>query len=82
MLVIFLWVVWLFPNSHEMLAAHEPALEYARDPAKVPHAPTPRWLGWLLQWRANLVWALVLAGLMVGAVLGLSRASEFIYWQF
>jgi len=82
MAVLFLGVVWLFPNSHELLAAHQPALEYAQDPPKVALAPTPRRLGRWLTWRPNLVWALLLAALMVSGILNMSRPSEFIYWQF
>jgi hypothetical protein len=75
-------VVWFFPNSHEMLASHQPALEYARDPSKVGLAPTPRWLGRLLTWQPNAVWAVLLAALMVWSMLNMSRPTEFIYWQF
>jgi D-alanyl-lipoteichoic acid acyltransferase DltB (MBOAT superfamily) len=82
MVVLFIVVVWVFPNSHEILASHEPALEYARDPSRVGLAPTPRWLGRWLTWQPNLLWALVLAALMVAGVLNLSRPSDFIYWQF
>jgi hypothetical protein len=82
MVALFLGVVWVFPNSQEVLAAHKPALEYAYDPPGVPLAPTPRRLGRLLTWQPNLLWALALAALMVSGVLNLSRPTEFIYWQF
>jgi D-alanyl-lipoteichoic acid acyltransferase DltB (MBOAT superfamily) len=82
MLALFLGVVWLFPNSHEVLAAHQPALEYAHNPPRVSLAPTPRWLSRWLTWQPNLLWALVLAALMVSGVINLSRPTEFIYWQF
>jgi hypothetical protein len=82
MVVLFLVVVWVFPNSHEVLARHAPALEYAKDPPRVNLAPTPRRLGRFLTWQPNLLWALALAGLMVAGVLNLSRPTEFIYWQF
>jgi D-alanyl-lipoteichoic acid acyltransferase DltB (MBOAT superfamily) len=82
MIVLFLVVVWIFPNSHEVLAAHSPALEYAHDPPKVNLAPTPRPLSRLLGWRPNLVWAFLLAALMVAGILNLSRPTDFIYWQF
>jgi hypothetical protein len=82
LVVFFLGVVWLFPNSHEILAAHKPALEYARDPAGVGLAPTPKWIGARLAWQPNVAWALLLAAIMVSAILNLSRPSEFIYWQF
>jgi D-alanyl-lipoteichoic acid acyltransferase DltB (MBOAT superfamily) len=80
--LVFLAVVWVFPNSHEILAGHKPALEYAQEPSQVSLAPTPRWLGKWLAWRPTLPWALVLALLMVWSVLSLSQPSEFIYWQF
>ena len=82
MVVLFLVVVWVFPNSHEVLAGHSPALEYAQDPPKVNLAPTPRWLGRLLTWRPTLLWAFLLAALMVAGILNLSRPTDFIYWQF
>jgi hypothetical protein len=80
--LVFLAVVWLFPNSHEILAEHKPALEYTKEPVQVSLAPTPRWLGERLTWRPTLPWALVLTALMVWSVLSLSQPSEFIYWQF
>jgi len=80
--VLFLVVVWVFPNSHELLATHTPALEYTQDPPRVNLAPTPRRLGRLLTWQPNLLWGLVLAALMVAGILNLSRPSDFIYWQF
>lgn len=82
MVAIFLFVVWFFPNSHEILAAHKPALEYDQDPPRVSLAPTLPWLGRLLKWQPNLLWALILAALMVCGILNLSRPTEFIYWQF
>jgi hypothetical protein len=82
MVALFLGVVWLFPNSYEVLAAHQPALEYASDPPGVSLAPTPRRLGRLLTWQPNLLWAIALAALMITGVLNLSRPTEFIYWQF
>jgi len=81
-LVLFLAVVWVFPNTHEMLAAHQPTLEYQRGTGEAFLAPTPFWLRRLLTWRPNLLWSLALAALLVWAILNLSRPSEFIYWQF
>lgn len=81
-IVLFLAVVWLMPNSHEILAVYKPALEYIRVPRKVCLAPTPRWLGSLLAWRPGWPWAVGAAALMVWSMLNLFRPSEFIYWQF
>jgi len=75
-------VVWFLPNTHEMLACYQPALEYTAGTDKVGLAPTPAWLGRRLEWHPTVGWALVLAALMVASILGLSRVSEFIYWQF
>jgi D-alanyl-lipoteichoic acid acyltransferase DltB (MBOAT superfamily) len=82
MAVLFLTVVWILPNSHELLAAHQPALEYAGGPGKVQLAPTPRRLGRWLAWEPNPLWALGLAALIVIGIVNLSRHTEFIYWQF
>ena len=41
--------------------------------------PTPRAR---LAWRPRPIWALVMVVLAVGSIIGLSRVSEFIYWQF
>lgn len=80
-IVPLLAVVWFLPNTHQLLGRFEPTLEYAQ--GKAP--PVPRWtLGvsahGALQWRPYVAW--VLAILLISSVLGLSRISEFIYWQF
>ena len=80
--VVMMLVVWFFPNSHEMLARYQPALEYTAGPGKVSHAPTPEWLNRRLEWHPTVAWALWLAALMAASLVCLSRPSEFIYWQF
>ena len=79
---VILPAAWIFPNSHEMLARFQPALEYMAGPSKVGLAPTPAWLGNRLQWQPTVGWALWMALLMIISMLCLSRPSEFIYWQF
>jgi putative copper export protein len=77
-----LLVVWLLPNSHQLLARFEPTLEYAnRQMAEAQFNAIPNWTRWLV-WRTRVAWALGIAVLAVFSVLGLSRVSEFIYWQF
>lgn len=61
-------VVWFAPNSQQLLAAWEPAL----DPVS-----GSRW-----QWQPTSAWALAVAGLFTLAVLHLSQVTEFIYFQF
>jgi alginate O-acetyltransferase complex protein AlgI len=82
--VPLLFVVWFLPNTHQLLGRFEPTLEYAegKTPAK------SRWTlgapassqGGAFVWRPYVAW--VLAALAISSVLGLSRVSEFIYWQF
>jgi len=84
-IVPMLFVVWFLPNTHQMLARFEPTLEYAE--GKMP--PTSGWRfpfrrkdGGALLWTPRLAWALGVTALLVASVLGLSRITEFIYWQF
>ena len=77
---VLLPFVWLLPNSHQLLARFQPTLEYlAEDRGALQNEK--RWFGRFL-WRPRPAWALAIAALMVISVLGLSRVSEFIYWQF
>lgn len=71
----WLWIgglcllVWLAPNSQQLLARFRPALE--------PVTPSP-WLGW----RPNLWWMGAVAGLLFFALTRMDRHSEFLYYQF
>jgi D-alanyl-lipoteichoic acid acyltransferase DltB (MBOAT superfamily) len=79
---VLLLLVWFFPNSNQLLARFEPTLEYSgggRSDARLPSAPA--WAGFL-QWRPRRAWMWGVGALIVGSILGLSRISEFIYWQF
>jgi D-alanyl-lipoteichoic acid acyltransferase DltB (MBOAT superfamily) len=79
---VLLLVVWLLPNSHQLLARFEPTLEYAnKDRADAQLGAIPPWARRFV-WKPRPAWALCLAALTVGSILGLSRVSEFIYWQF
>ncbi|HEX9395546.1 MAG TPA: MBOAT family protein [Burkholderiales bacterium] len=76
--LLLLALVWLAPNSWEIFRAREPALlpksfELASEPVRAP------WLAW----RPSPAWALAVAALACGALLGmLSGRSEFLYYQF
>jgi alginate O-acetyltransferase complex protein AlgI len=79
---VLLLVVWLLPNSHQLLARFEPTLEYAdKKQADAQFGSIPSWARSLV-WKPRLAWALCLAALTITSILGLSRVSEFIYWQF
>jgi alginate O-acetyltransferase complex protein AlgI len=61
-------IVWLAPNTQQLLAKHEPALHEVA-PGRVSWQPTARW-------------ALIVAVIFVLSVLHLSQITEFIYFQF
>jgi alginate O-acetyltransferase complex protein AlgI len=72
-IAVLLAVVWWAPNSQQILARFDPALN-----------PVPLLSGGRgrLAWQPNAAWAAATAGVFVLAVLHLSRISEFIYFQF
>jgi len=69
--IVVVWaIVWLAPNSQQILAAHRPALE------NVTYAGMLRWQPtriWLMCIAAGLLWALTEIG---------GKVSEFLYFQF
>ncbi|MFZ5524131.1 MAG: MBOAT family O-acyltransferase [Pseudomonadota bacterium] len=66
-----LLIVWLAPNTQQMLAAYRPALNLLAD-------SKPKWL----QWQPNHAW--LAAGVLcsVYATISITKISEFIYFQF
>ncbi|RLM49113.1 hypothetical protein DVK02_18065, partial [Halobellus sp. Atlit-31R] len=84
-----IWIVALFliatmmPNSLEIMQRYQPAL-YFEPKAKLPVEATPSDMSMgrplVLTW--NTRWAFVMAALFIFGTLGLSRPSEFLYWQF
>lgn len=83
-----LWIVALFliailmPNSLEMMQRFAPALYF--EPAKRPAGTEarPAWRPAMLTVAWNARWAVLIAAFFVFGALGLSRPSEFLYWQF
>ena len=65
-------LVWLLPNTQQLMADYEPALEVYKDNDRSP----------ALRWRPTTLWAALLAGAGVLAILGLTSVSEFLYFQF
>jgi alginate O-acetyltransferase complex protein AlgI len=73
--LVLSWIaVWVLPNTQELLARFEPALNY-HAPIERSHAP------WMF-WRPSPIWAVAFASLAIYALTQTSRVSEFIYWQF
>ena len=75
------WIVGLllisvaFPNTQQLMRRYRPAFETYQGEIKRLNY---RWL----EWRPTRLWALFTAALFVLAVLGLTRVSEFLYFQF
>jgi D-alanyl-lipoteichoic acid acyltransferase DltB (MBOAT superfamily) len=67
---ILLLVVWLAPNTQQIMAAAKPALGVLKE------APSR------IQWQVSAPWALLTAGLLLAVIVNLGRHSEFLYFQF
>jgi hypothetical protein len=66
-------VATLLPNSLQIMARYEPALEVGQRSAAAPARFT---------WRPTFSWALAVSVVAAAAILRLSAESEFLYWQF
>ncbi|HQP25516.1 MAG TPA: hypothetical protein PLP16_10135, partial [Smithellaceae bacterium] len=75
-IALALLIVWLAPNVQQMMDLCAPYLNILGKGKKLP---APR--AWLT-WRPSLRWAIVLILCAMASVLSLSRASEFLYFQF
>lgn len=72
-------IVWLLPNTQQLLGRVQPALRYRYRPTAAT------WDGLLagwFQWRPTLSVALWYAGMFVVSLCSFSRMSEFIYFNF
>jgi D-alanyl-lipoteichoic acid acyltransferase DltB (MBOAT superfamily) len=68
---ILLAIVWLAPNTQEIMAAAKPALGVP------PEAAPARW-----QWRPTATSAAAVAAMALVVIVNLNRHSEFLYFQF
>jgi alginate O-acetyltransferase complex protein AlgI len=75
-IAVGLFVVLALPNSLEMLAATEPALDFKTRPAG--HTRLLR----RLTWSPSAGWAVGLSAVTAGGLLSLGRLSDFLYWHF
>jgi len=73
--LILLAVVWLAPNTQQIMRRAHPALAVGAHGVDYPGA---HW--WL--WRTNAGWAAATAAFGTLAILSISGVSEFIYFQF
>jgi alginate O-acetyltransferase complex protein AlgI len=68
--------VWLLPNTQEILRDFEPALADRSE-----RTALPKWWA-ILTWKPRRYWALATAITLAWGILGISRVSEFLYFQF
>jgi alginate O-acetyltransferase complex protein AlgI len=71
-------VVWLLPNTRQLLAAYRPTWE---DMAAQPTVHPQKSASWL-RWQPSAYHAWVVGGLFFLCVISLNRVSEFLYFQF
>ena len=75
-IAVALLIVWFAPNVQQMMGSYVPYLNIM---AKEKELPKPsRWL----TWKPSYFWAAVCVICALVSILFLSRASEFIYFQF
>jgi alginate O-acetyltransferase complex protein AlgI len=76
-LVLALLIVWIAPNVQQMMNRYEPYLNITtKGRGKLPDPP--EWL----KWQPSFSWAVVFVVCAMASFLLLSRASEFLYFQF
>jgi hypothetical protein len=75
-IAVALLIVWFAPNVQQMMGSYVPYLNIM---AKEKELPKPsRWF----TWKPSYFWAAVCVICALVSILFLSRASEFIYFQF
>jgi hypothetical protein len=87
-LAVGLIIVWFMPNSLQIMRRYRPAIDPSRvtssqnEPTGILAAGS-RWTnGVTITWRPTTAWAL-LSGLVAGAaIIGISKVSPFLYFQF
>jgi D-alanyl-lipoteichoic acid acyltransferase DltB (MBOAT superfamily) len=70
-LAVLLAVVWLWPNTQQVMGRYRPALGFVR-------SRTPNWL----EWRPLPVWSVAMGLLFLVSTLWMSQTVAFIYFQF
>jgi hypothetical protein len=77
-LVVLFVIVTALPNSLELLARYRPALDFQRPEPESDGPRGPR----LMDLVQSRIGPALVATLAVAGVLGLQRATGFLYWQF
>ena len=67
-----LLIVWLMPNTWQLLKRYEPALDgFTTTEGGIP-----------IKWSPGRMWGVVVGAMLAYSVLNLTAASEFLYFQF
>jgi alginate O-acetyltransferase complex protein AlgI len=74
-LMALLAFVWVLPNTYQIMERYPPALASA---AQYAIAGRLRFM----RWRPTWAWAAAFCALAIASVLGISRESVFLYYQF
>jgi hypothetical protein len=74
-LFLLILIASIFPNTQQLMRRYRPAFETYR--GEIPRLRYRR-----MEWRPSWGWAIFTAWVAVLAVLGLTRISEFLYFQF
>jgi hypothetical protein len=72
-LTVLFAIIWLMPNTQQILARYNPAEGVAA---------MDGWLGRRLLWRPTAVWALVIGAAFLLALIYMEDTSRFLYFQF
>ena len=78
-LVFWVGFLWTLPNTQQWMARYTPTIGTPAERLAPPTFPK-FWQRFL--WQPNAAWAVAAAGLAVVSILGMSRISEFLYFQF
>ena len=80
-LAFWLALLWLWPNTQQIMREQSPALDYMQS-AKEPMTPWLRDLVARLVWRPTPAWAMAAGALFALGLLNLTQISEFLYYRF
>lgn len=76
MLALALVIVWLLPNTYQLMDREDPALNLENLPQSHLFEMDR------FRWRPTLLWAFLIGTLLLLSVMGLAKPSEFLYYQF
>ncbi|MGB3533504.1 MAG: MBOAT family protein [Microcoleaceae cyanobacterium] len=76
-ITMLLAVVWFTPNTQQWMGQYSPTLTEPQDSSPSGHLLWKR-----LEWKPSPTWSAILGGLTAVCLLGMTRVSEFLYFQF